>query len=392
MNICFFSFEYISKTRGGTERVTDMLAYAFEAKGHNVYLISVCPPIEKDTVSPNRYVLPNTEIHSDINVEFVNKFLHEKKIDVIINQAVPKEVLTLILKAHDSVPIIACIHTHPLISIKSITDFWDRKRINNKWKFRFLFPFIYLAFQHFKRSAKKSTKEYLSFFQENCDVIVLLSNKYKTSVVDVLKNKKIHNLYAIPNPKDVNVATTDLKEKTIIFIGRIEFQKRIDRLLLIWEKIYKKHADWKLQIIGNGSDKNYFIQFAQKLGLKNVEFIGNTSPEEYYKRASIICMTSTHEGLPMVLLEALQYNVVPVAFNSFESITDIIVNKENGFLVKPFSINKYAKTLDKLMSDAEYLKSVQIKIQKKQEMDLFNKNHIVEQWEKLFEKIINRNI
>ena len=100
-------------------------------------------------------------------------------------------------------------------------------------------------------------------------------------------------------------------------------------------------------------------------------------------KLSILCMTSSHEGLPMVLLEALQYNVIPIAFNSFESITDIIVDKENGFLI--------TKTLDRLMSDAEYIKSIQNKIQEKQQIDLFNKNRIIEEWEKLFDKVTKNN-
>ena len=389
MNICFFSYEHISGTRGGTERVTEILARSFESKGHRVYMVSVCPPIENDILKENQYILPKIEIETIENVSFIKIFLIEKAIDIILNQAVPKEVLALIVKANNHIPIITCIHTHPLVTIKSITDFWDRKKMNNKWKFRFLYPFIYLAFLSFKRNAKRRTKEYLSFFQKNCDAVVLLSNKYKDCVIDML-GRNVQNLYAIPNPKDLKNVPIISKENTIIFVGRLEFQKRVDRLLLVWGELFNKHKDWKLQIIGEGDCKIFFEQLAQKNNLKNIEFIGHSAPEEYYKKAAIMCMTSTHEGLPMVLLEALQYNVIPVAFNSFESATDIIIDKENGFLIKPFSLKEYAKILDKLMSNAEYRNCIQRQLQEKQQIALFNKNSIVKQWEKLFEELKNK--
>ena len=43
----------------------------------------------------------------------------------------------------------------------------------------------------------------------------------------------------------------------------------------------------------------------------------------------------------MVLTEAMQYSCVPIAYNSYESLDDIIQHGKNGFKVKPFKINEF---------------------------------------------------
>lgn len=82
-----------------------------------------------------------------------------------------------------------------------------------------------------------------------------------------------------------------------------------------------------------------------------------------YKRAQIICVSSTYEGFSLVLTEALQYGVIPVAFDSFESVHDIIDTGKNGFLVKPFQINYYANILKSLMFNDNLRQQIQMNIQ-----------------------------
>ena len=59
----------------------------------------------------------------------------------------------------------------------------------------------------------------------------------------------------------------------------------------------------------------------------------------------IFCMTSNYEGFPMVLLEAMQFGCVPIAFKSFESLDDIIINHNNGYQITPFDIYEYINSL-----------------------------------------------
>lgn len=53
----------------------------------------------------------------------------------------------------------------------------------------------------------------------------------------------------------------------------------------------------------------------------------------------------------MVLVEAMQFGCVPIAFDSFEAIHDVIIPEKTGELVKPFKIKDYINKLSNLIDD-----------------------------------------
>lgn len=65
-------------------------------------------------------------------------------------------------------------------------------------------------------------------------------------------------------------------------------------------------------------------------------------------------MTSRFEGFPMVLTEGMQYGCVPIAFDSFDALHDVIISSETGETVKPFNRKEYRKKLERLISDEDY--------------------------------------
>ncbi|RGN76255.1 glycosyltransferase [Segatella copri] len=91
----------------------------------------------------------------------------------------------------------------------------------------------------------------------------------------------------------------------------------------------------------------------KEISSRYLTFEGFQSPIEYYKRASIICMTSSFEGFPMVLVEAMQFGCVPIAFDSFEAIRDVIIPEKTGELVKPFKIKDFVNKLSILWITAQ---------------------------------------
>ena len=62
-------------------------------------------------------------------------------------------------------------------------------------------------------------------------------------------------------------------------------------------------------------------------------------------------MTSIFEGWPLVLFEAMNYKCVPIAFDSFASLKDIIDNNLNGFRIPPFDTNIYTKKIEYLLNN-----------------------------------------
>ena len=378
--------------RGGVDRVTDVLSEGLKKKGHTVYMISVSPPVGNDVLNEFQFQLPNTEIGSDENKRYLLLFYDTKKIDIILNQAERKDIFDLICDTHKNIPIISCIHCDPKGAIKGIIDLWDECKLKLGWKFYLQYP-IHLAraiYRYYSRKKYISAK-YREYY-EKCNAIVLLSDKFKKSFTQLAEIKDDSRLHAISNPNSFTTPNAPLpdKEKIVLFVGRLDFQKRVDRLLRIWKRLHKNFSEWKLQIIGDGTARNFYETLCNELELSNVIFWGTCNPEEYYKKATIVCVTSSHEGFCMVITEGMQYKVIPIAFNSFESLTDIITDRKTGFIVKKFSEKQYSQILTTLMRNSEYREEIQNNISEFNKVSNFNTERIVNEWEKLLTSICRK--
>jgi glycosyltransferase involved in cell wall biosynthesis len=218
------------------------------------------------------------------------------------------------------------------------------------------------------------------------DKTVLLSEKFINEMEyfsDVYDSSKIS---AIPNPVTIDIPKKPFeKKKEVLFVGRLSFEKRVDLLLSVWNKVSKNYPEWSLRIVGDGEERKKMESMAKGMNLSNVSFEGFQAPKRYYETASIFCMTSSFEGFGLVLVEAMAYEVVPMAFNSYANVSDIIDDGISGILITPFSIEEYAKKLSGLMNDAE--KRNEMAKRAKIKSEIFSIENISKKWFELFEKL-----
>ena len=143
-----------------------------------------------------------------------------------------------------------------------------------------------------------------------------------------------------------------------MFCGRLEnTSKRLDRLLRIWGKVQHKLPDYRLLIVGEGK---YRIEMEKQIArekLERVDMVGrHSNVEQFYRKASIVCLTSQTEGWGLCLTEAQAHGCIPVAFGCSSGVKDILSpSGVNGFIVTPFDEDEYAETLLRIaaMSDEE---------------------------------------
>lgn len=172
-----------------------------------------------------------------------------------------------------------------------------------------------------------------------------------------------------------------LKHKTVLAVGRLTYQKGFDLLLQSWSEVSKQKTDWVLKIVGGGEDEKKLKAQANELDIADkVVFIPPTkNVAEYFKTASIFCLSSRFEGFGMVLLEAKAFGLPIVSFDCDCGPSDLIKNGTNGFLVKPDDILDLAEKINIACSltESEYLK---ISNQNQVENNLFFTDKIIEKW------------
>lgn len=393
MAILFYCATPIKPESGGTERVTYLLAHYLQSHGYAVYYLARLKSktsIEIDNIST--YFLPDSSRDdSPENINFLNELLSRLKIDVLINQGAWFNELYLcnhkVLKT--SAKIISCIHFSIDSGLRRFEEMFKSEYSWNEPLSSIKNLFKNIALPYFKLAAYKQRKKRMEFMYRYTDYIVVLSPRYVEEFKGLIKISHSDKIVSIPNPltfSQIKVKNMNQKENVILFVGRFSYSdKRVDRLLYIWQKIQDRIPDWRLELLGDGIEKTALEKLSLKLGLKNIIFHGYHPSLSYYSRAKVFSLVSNHEGLSMSMLESMQNGCVPVIFSIDSAITDIIIDNVNGCLVKPFDLDLYAEKLYKLASDPSLLNKMQPYVV--QSVEQFNMDKWGYKWIDLFQSL-----
>ena len=161
-----------------------------------------------------------------------------------------------------------------------------------------------------------------------------------------VKNKAI-----IYNPSIFKPSFGGQKEKLIIFVGRLEYVKGCDIFLRALALL--RLDDFKLLVLGGGSQKKSLQNLSAKLGLKNLEFLGSVSDiQNYYKKAKILVSSSRFEGLGNALIESAFFDCIRVATPTAGAL-ELLEDGKNGFISSDFSEQALAKAILKALNADE---------------------------------------
>ena len=333
MNILFLlkSFEI-----GGLEVVTSVLANKFVDEGHKVFIWAFFEGKTslKDRLDSRVNLMYGNGFNSGKeNVKSLRDVLIDNKIQVVINQwglpFIPAYTLKKTVKGLN-VKIIAVYHNDPSSNGRTKEVEIAIERCDNPLKRAFLKMKLY-AFKHITAASMR-------YIYKNSDRFMVLSESFIKHFEDFTGIRHANKLIVQTNPITIDTEHYELdlskKQKEIVYVGRIDNQqKRASRVIETWALLEDKHPDWILKIVGDGEERRNLERLCRDLNLQRVCFEGFRQPTEYYKRASILMLTSEYEGFGLVIVEGMSFGVVPVVLGSYSAIYDILKNRDNGIIV-----------------------------------------------------------
>lgn len=365
---------------GGTERVTQSIAENLEMIGYNVYFIYTNADNTNISTARKIKINPKSLVPNIVNDIKIFITTNNIKVIIVVNRIFqsPKfQHIFKILKYNIPIKLIISLHASP--------DNWV-----NKNKYGLVLPYIYI---------KEAVKSFIYLFKNPhiqkvigsyriADKYLLLSPSYLKSFEETYQIKdKEHKLIAIPNPCPFDDAyTNSCKKNQVLIVSRMqEDQKRIYIAIKMWKNISRKFNNWKLIIVGDGPDINKYKQKAKHIN--NISFEGHsTQVQEYYKESKIFMMTSIWEGLPMTLIEAMHYGCVPIAFDSFAALHDIIINNQTGYIIPNNNVTEYILKLVQLLKDEQLISKISSNILS--QPPKFQMNEIIKIWDNELKKLI----
>lgn len=189
------------------------------------------------------------------------------------------------------------------------------------------------------------------------------------------------NVVIIPNFVELPKTANTIKKQgpyNVYFIGRFSPEKdpiAFCKLAAMPSTEFSWHA------VGTGP----LLNKAKLLANDKLDFQGQMADmSTIWPKVDLLCITSTHEGLPLVLLEAMSYGIPVVSFD-VGSVKSVI--QPTGYVIKPGDLIGMHNAIAQHFTKPLTLRKELAKTARAQIENQFSSNKIVSEIERLYSKI-----
>lgn len=232
--------------------------------------------------------------------------------------------------------------------------------------------------------------------------IIAVSNKVKEFYIKMTKISpdKFITIYNGVDLTKFNIQTNVLEkkkefgikptDKVIVIIGRLEAAKAHHIFLNALKEIINRVQNFKAFIIGDGSLKQEIILLAKKLNLHHHVIITGLRKDipELLSLADLFVLSSTREGFPITLLEAMSCGI-PAVVTNVGGNSELCINGETGLIVDSNNPKALAEAIFILLTDqnlsGNFSKASKARIQTLFTTEIMTKNH-----ETLYLNLLNK--
>ena len=361
---------------GGIERIlVDKMNWLVERYGMDVYLLT-----SDQGNHPIPYHLSEGVHHEDFNICFYRQYRFRGFHRLIMARSMARQYRRLLA---DRLQII-----HPDLIICTTAD-----RISTIAKLKGETPLIVESHSICSRTVnhgrnwlqKRLYRYHFMHYLSKVDMIVALTEgdahewrKYH-SCVTVIPNFVHHHEQLVSN----------YSSKKAIFVGRFDYQKRVQDALRIWGKVRERHPDWTLEIYGDGDMLEEVSSLASTIG--GVAIHQPTSQIfRAYQECSFLISTSLFEPFGLVIPEAMSCGLPVITFDCPYGPADLIADEVDGYIIKDRDIDAFADRICNLIENPELRKSLGQKALTSSQR--YTPEHVMPLWLQLFSLLLPSEI
>lgn len=218
-----------------------------------------------------------------------------------------------------------------------------------------------------------------------CFALVVQTESVKQFFHRIVGSKKIRviaNAVEMPQCTDTEASS---KRPWIVAIGRLERQKGFDLLIDAFAAVAREHPEWKLKIVGDGSQREQLSNQVDRLGLStSVELCGwSESPCSWLEQAAIFVLSSRYEGFPNALLEAMAMGVPPISFSCESGPDEIVRHEVDGLLVPAGDVERLAQAIASLITNPAERTAMGARA--REVVDRFGREQFFREWNSIFD-------
>lgn len=366
MNILILTDYYPPDKLGGVGEIAKNLKLAYDAKGHDVWVLTT-----GESATTERVVRSSKSLIKGVLLNNLHaiKLIRRHKIDVI--NAHQSTTTLFLLTKH--VPFLYPGGFPKVINSFQVSYFEEFKNIRSiKVRDRKYSPTRKEYIEKWILSPMHIFLDLIGFiFSSEITVVSSENKKEFERTYGRISRKKIK---IIPNgisssdfkpmkPKLDKKYLERLKGNTVLlYVGVFRVRKRVFNLLYALAEIARDNPDVILVLVGGGRDyEDDIMSLIDELGIKkNVLFVGRVPNEKvvhYLNSADVFCLLSSYEGMPIAILEAMSSGKA-VLTSRVSGMIDLIEDGKTGYLTEVDGIDEISEKLSLLVNDAEMTKTL----------------------------------
>lgn len=303
--------------------------------------------------------------------------LKKEKPDILVSAAPLVNVISIMAKVISGAKTKVILTEHNVFSLLAADVLSPYKR----FAARFILPF------------------FMRIFYPQADALVCVSKGVAEDLCKVINYK--NKVQVIYNPvfggdiyglSEEHVDHPWFLNKTPIILaaGRLVSQKDYPTLLKSFKLVVRKKPA-RLIILGEGALREKLEDLILELGIsENVAFLGFVDNQyKYIKRASVLVLSSAHEGFGNGIVDAMALGVPVISTDCKSGPNEIIEDGKSGILVPVGDYNAMSEAILKVLNSASLWQKLSLEGRKRAECFSFKTR--VKEYEELFQKIMNQN-
>ena len=181
----------------------------------------------------------------------------------------------------------------------------------------------------------------------------------------------------------------DMNKRTVLYVGRIDPEKTLHKLLEAFALANRKCKNSQLVLVGDGTDKSRLESAAEELGIRDdVVFVGRVIGKdlpELYTTGDVFGISSSTETQGIVVIEAMASSLPVVAVRG-GAVEELVHHKRNGFLHNADDIEGFARSLRNILEHPKLQKKMGAeskKIVKKHDL-----NQTLQRMEEIYTEVV----
>ena len=238
----------------------------------------------------------------------------------------------------------------------------------------------------------KKDKILMKLLYPKADGYVFQTKEAKEFFNDKIKEKS----EIIPNPINpyfIEKSFEGKRDKNIVSVGRLEYQKNQEILIKAFSMLPDKYKDYKLTIYGEGRLRVELENLIKNLNIQDrVMLPGNIEDvKEKIYTATMFVLSSRYEGMPNALMEAMALGLPVISTDCpCGGPRYLIQNNQNGILVENENIEELENAMKKILDNPEFANELGKNANKI--VNTLNPGKVNNLWNNYIEKVFLDNV